>query len=55
MGDGDGLARGSRHRNPGRQAERCLRAREGVPEPGDLLAVETAFMAATQALHERQG
>ncbi len=29
-------------------------AREAVPEPGDLLAVETAFMAATKALHELQ-
>jgi len=30
-------------------------AREAVPEPDDLLAVETAFTAATQALREFHG
>lgn len=30
-------------------------AREAVPEPDDLLAVEARFMAATQALREHQG
>jgi uncharacterized membrane protein len=39
-----------------RQASMIVRgAREAVPEPEDLLAVETAFMAATQALNERDG